>query len=78
MLIAVKFCTRMLLNRIYDPSDKLLRPYQAGFRKNRNCLEQIHALRRVMEAYYQRQLLLIEVIIDFKNKFDSIGREMMW
>ena len=31
-----------------------------------------------MEAYYQRQLLLIEVIIDFKNKFDSIGREMMW
>ena len=49
----------------------------AGFRKNRNCLEQIHILRRVMEAYYQHQLPLIAVFIDFKKAFDSIDREMM-
>ena len=65
MSIAAKVYNRMLLNRIYDPIDKLLRPYQAGFRKNRNCLEQIHVLRRVMEAYYQRQLPLVAVFIGF-------------
>ena len=65
MSVAAKVYNRMLLNRIYDPTGKLLQPYQAGFRKNRNCLEQIHVLRRVMEAYYQRQLPLVAVFIDF-------------
>ena len=78
MSIAANVYNRMLLNRIYDPIDKILRPYQAGFKKNRNCLEQIHVLRRVMEVYYQRQLPLIAVFIDFKKAFDSIDREMMW
>ena len=53
MSISAKFYNRMLLNRIYEPIDKLLRPYQAGFRKRRNFLEQIHILRRVLEAFYQ-------------------------
>ena len=39
MSFAGKMYNRMILNRIYDPIDKLLQPYQAGFRKNRNCLE---------------------------------------
>ena len=33
MSIAVNVYNRMLLNRIYDPIDKILRPYQAGFKK---------------------------------------------
>ena len=78
MSIAAKNYNRILLNRIYDPIDKLLRPYQAGFGKNRNCLKQIHVLRRVMEAYHERKLHLIAVFIDFKKAFDSIDREMMW
>ena len=49
--IAAKVCNRMLLNRNYDPIDKLLLPYQADFRKSRNYLEQIHVLSSVMEAY---------------------------
>ena len=77
MSIAAKVYNRMLLNRIYDTIDKLLRPYQAGFRRDRNCLEQIHILRRVMEAYYQCQLPLIVVLIDFKKALDSIDREMI-
>ena len=78
MSIAAKVYNRMLLNHIYEPIDKLLRPYQSGFRKNRNWLEQIHVLRRVMEAYCQRQLPLIAVLIDFKKAFDTIDRKMMW
>ena len=56
----------------------LFNPFQGGFRKIRNCLEQIHVLSRVIEVYYQRQLLLKAVFIDFKKAFDSIDREIMW
>ena len=31
-----------------------------------------------MEAYYQHQLLLEAVFIDFKKVSDSVDREMMW
>ena len=78
MPISVKVYNRMLLNRIYEPIDKLLQPYKASFRKNRNCLEQVHILRRVLEAFYQRQLPLIATFIDFQKAFDSIDRETMW
>ena len=44
MLIVAKVYNRMLLNLIYDPIDKLLQPYQAGFRKNRDCLEKTHII----------------------------------
>ena len=53
-------------------------PYQDGFRKDRNCLEHIHVLRKVMGAYYQGKLPLIAVFINFQKVFDSIYREMIW
>ena len=64
MSIAGKVYNRMILNRIYDPINERLRPYQAGFRRGHSCLEQIHILKRVMEAYRQRQLPLIAIFID--------------
>ena len=77
MSISAKVYDRILLNRFYESIDKLLLPYQAGFRKNRNCLEQILILRRVLEAFYQRQLPLIATFINFQKAFDSIDRKTM-
>ena len=45
MHIAGKVYNKMLLNRIYESIDNILRPFQAGFGKGRNCLEQIHVLK---------------------------------
>ena len=78
MSVAGEVYNRMLPNRIYDPINHRLRPYQAGFRRGHSCLEQIHILKRVMEAYRQRQLPLIAIFIDFSKAFDSVDREMMW
>ena len=38
---------------------------------SRNCLEQIHVLRRKIEAYYQCQLPVIAVFIDFQKTYES-------
>ena len=52
MFIAGKVYNKMLLNRIYEPIDNILRPFQAGFRKGRNCLEQTHTLKLTINVNY--------------------------
>ena len=74
MSVAAKIYNRMLLNRIYDPVNSLLRPEQSGFRRGRSCIEQIHILRRVMEGFHKKQLTLVSTFIDFRKAFDSIDR----
>jgi len=44
MSVTSKIYNRMLLNRIYEPVNALLRPEQAGSRRGRSCTEQIHTL----------------------------------
>jgi hypothetical protein len=78
MSIAAKVFNRVLLNRIRDPIDKLLRNNQAGFRRRRGCNQQIHILRRIMEGAYTQDISLYATFIDFKKAFDSIDREMMF
>ena len=78
MSIAAKVYNRVLLNRIRDPIDKLLRSNQAGFRKGRGCTQQIHILRRIIEGAYAQDIPLYITFIDFKKAFDSVDREMMF
>ena len=78
MSIAGKVYNKMLLNRIYEPIDNMLRPIQVGFRTVRNCLEQIHILRRLLEAYHQRQLPLLATFVDFSKAFHSVDRNALF
>ena len=64
----------MLLNRIYEPVNALLRPEQAGFRRGRSCTLQIHILSRITEGFHKKQLPLISTSVDFKKAFDSVDR----
>ena len=74
MCVAGKVYNKMLSNRIYEPIHDTLRPFQAEFRKGRNCLEQIHILRGFVEAYHQRQLPLLAIFVNFSKAFDSVDR----
>ncbi len=78
MSIAAKTYNRILLNRIQNPIDKLLRNNQAGFRSGRSCAQQIHILRRVIEGARAQLLPLYITFVDFKEAFDSIDRPMMF
>ena len=76
--IAAKVYNKILLNRIRDHMDPILRKNQAGFRPGRSCAQQIHILRRIMEGFQDYQLPLTVTFIDFKKAFDSIDRRVMF
>ena len=78
MSIAAKVYNKVLLTRIRDHVDPLLRNNQAGFRPGRSCSQQIHILRRIIEAFGNYQLPLTITFIDFKKAFDSIKRSIMF
>ena len=78
MSIAGKVYNKILINHIYEPVHNILLPFHAGFRKGRNCLEQIHILRRLLEDYHQRQLPLLATFLDFSKAFDSADRNALF
>jgi len=48
--VAAKVYNRMLLDRIIEEVNQKLRPNQAGYRREMNCLLQIHTILMIMEA----------------------------
>ena len=78
MSIVAKIYNKMILNRIYDKLNPLLRINQAGFRKNMSTIDQIHIIRRIIEGAKEKNLPLIITFIDFKKAFDSIDRNIIF
>ena len=67
--------TKIILERIKDAIDNVLRDEQAGFRKERFCADQIATLRVIVEQSIKCQSLLYMCYIDFKKTFDSVDKE---
>ena len=76
--IAAKVYNKILLNRIRDEVDPILRKNQAGFRPGRSCAQQMYILRRVLEGFRDYQPPLVVTFIDFKKTLDSINRKVMF
>ena len=76
--IAAKVYNKILLNRIRDEVDPILRKNQAGFRPGRSCAQQIHILKRVLEGFRDYQLPLVVTFVDFREAFGSIGGGVMF
>jgi len=58
--------------------DKKLREEQAGFRRGRGCIDQIFALRNIVEQCLEWNAPLFINFVDFKKAFDSVHRESLW
>ena len=64
--------------RMSDAVDNALRKEQAGFRKQRGCIDQIFALRNIIEQCTEWQRQLYVNFVDFEKAFDSIHRDSLW
>ena len=74
MSTAAKIYNKILLNRICNKTDPQFRNNQAGFRRGRNCAQQIHILRRIIEGSQDYQWPLHVTFVDFKKTFYFINR----
>ena len=75
--IISKLLNRMILNRIKEKLDHVLRFNQNGFRKSCSTLYQILAIRRIIEESKKNNLSAVLCFIDFRKAFDSINRDKM-
>ena len=73
-----KILNRIILNRIKDKVDPLLRDMQAGFRKERSCTDQIVTLRIILEQSAEWNTPLYINFVDFEKAFDSLDRDSLW
>lgn len=76
--IPSKIMAKIIEQRLTEAVDKKLRNEQAGFRKGRGCIDQIFALRNIIEQCTEWQRQIYINFIDFEKAFDSIHREGLW
>ena len=75
---ASKLYQIIILQRMSDGLESLLRDNQCGFRKNRSCIDQIYSLRTIIHNCLEYNLPLYVNFVDFKAAFDSIDRNYIW
>ena len=75
--ISAKIYNSLLLNRISEHIEPILRRNQNGFKKGRSTLPQILALRRIIEEIHTSSRNATLVSIDFSKAFDSVSRKTM-
>ena len=68
----------MIITRIRDAVDTMLRQEQAGFRRGRRTTEQIFILRNIIEQVIEWNANLYVCFVDFEKAFDSIDRDILW
>ena len=66
------------MKRIRSEIDANLRENQGGFRPGRSTVDQIFALRQILEQRNEYNQPLAIAFVDFKAAFDSIDREKMY
>ena len=66
------------MKRLEKKIDTKLREEQAGFRRKRGCIDQIFALRNILEQCAEWNEQIHVNFVDFKKAFDSLHREAIW
>ena len=77
----VKIFTSVLSCRITEWCNKnnLIPEWQAGFRKNRACLDNIFVLNSIIQLRVKRSKgKLYAAFVDFKSAFPSVNHQLLW
>lgn len=78
LCVVMKVFMKIILNRMVNVIDKLLRKEQAGFRSGKSCIDLINILRIIIEQAVEFRSPLYLLFIDYEKAFDSIDRECIW
>ena len=79
MLLSVpgKVLNRIILERLKNEVDNILRDHQAGFRQDRGYIDQIDTLRIIVEQSMEFDSSLYINFVDYEKAFDSFDRHTL-
>jgi hypothetical protein len=69
---------RVLIERVTEITEVLIRDEQGGFRKGRGCVDQVFALKCVCEKYLEKQKEVFVAFMDLEKAYDSVHMMAMW
>ena len=72
--VGSKLLSNVILFRLRDTIDKVLKEGQRGFRKGRGCVDQVFTLRFIINKSLRCQTPLVLSFIDYEQAFDSVDR----
>ena len=73
-----KVYTRVLQQRLRKYVEEIVGEEQAGFRKGRGTVDQIFTIRQLAEKYYEKNKVIYNNFIDFRQAFDSVWQQGLW
>ena len=79
MLLSVpgKVVNRVILDRLKIGVDAKLRDHQAGFHKDKLCIDQITTLRIIVEQSMEWDSSLYINVVDYLKAFDRLDRDTL-
>lgn len=73
--VSLKILERLILNRINPAIEENIPREQAGFRKGRNCTDQILSLTNYIEDGYQKGLKTAVAFVDLQAAYDTVWKK---
>ena len=68
----------MIAKYLEEYTEEILGDYQCGFRKARSTTDHLFQLRQILEKTQEYNIVLHELFVDFKQAYDSIGRQQLF
>lgn len=76
--VAYKVLSSIIRNRLEPYVEARIGSYQTGFRPGRSTRDQMFNIRQMMEKLWEYGYDLHHLFIDFKQAYDSVGRQALW
>ena len=76
--ISYKVLSSVLCERLKPIVNRLIGPYQCGFRPGKSTIDQIFTLRQILEKSLEKQIDTHHLFVDYKAAFDSTIRSHLY
>jgi sorting nexin-29 len=77
LMMKYKLFSTILACRMTPYMEEVVGDYQCGFRKNRSTTDQIFAVRQILDKFYEDDVDIHTLFIDFKQAYDNIYRNIL-
>ncbi len=69
---------RILTERLMEIAEGKVSEEQGDFRKGRGCVDQIFAMKRLVEEYLGKDKKLYVAFMDLEKAYNRVNREALW